>query len=314
MGVEGGRDIWRVAWTLLLALLATNSLTVRTTDARISSATSQDEVFVKSETVDDATKQRNVYQPEKTLYKSRNNYSLSLSGDENVEFINVNRIENEILNKDDLNSVSSMNSVNNAITIPLNNNYGNNVRISNSEWSEHVNNISAISHNLYLSSHNSFEKQPHRKRRSVSSGSPGSFVDANFPPGNKSEKFNMRNSLFDSAHREVSSDALLFGYPQSSWGRSSLMSNRQAALQDDNNCRTDIRYPTFSNDTKTLLLGVLMTQIGTVRERLGLKIPGAVSYAVHYINDNNILPDDYKLQFEVTVAIIWVCLFRFIYF
>ena len=69
---------------------------------------------------------------------------------------------------------------------------------------------------------------------------------------------------------------------------------------DTDHCDTKSKYPPVDPGTKTLLLGVLMTQLGTLRERLGLKIPGAVSYAVHTVNEKKILPNGYVLQFQVT--------------
>uniref|UniRef100_A0A2P2I7Y6 Guanylate cyclase n=1 Tax=Hirondellea gigas TaxID=1518452 RepID=A0A2P2I7Y6_9CRUS len=74
-------------------------------------------------------------------------------------------------------------------------------------------------------------------------------------------------------------------------------SNRSG--EDEEECLIGHKHPLVAEGAKTLLLGVLMTQVGTVRERLGLKIPGAVTYAVSYVNENNILPEDYILQFQM---------------
>ena len=78
--------------------------------------------------------------------------------------------------------------------------------------------------------------------------------------------------------------------------------------QDGETCAAGGRYPPLEDGTKRLLLGVLMTQRGFVTERLGLKIPGAVSYAVHKVNNKRILPENYSLQFEVRTS-----LFRLIF-
>ncbi|KAF2354008.1 hypothetical protein FHG87_015235 [Trinorchestia longiramus] len=71
---------------------------------------------------------------------------------------------------------------------------------------------------------------------------------------------------------------------------------------DSDVCHIGIRYPRLSNSSKSILIGVLMTQVGSVRERLGLKIPGAVTYAVNTVNEEGILPDGYQLQFEFNPA------------
>nr|XP_045603831.1 receptor-type guanylate cyclase Gyc76C-like isoform X2 [Procambarus clarkii] len=65
------------------------------------------------------------------------------------------------------------------------------------------------------------------------------------------------------------------------------------------NCDTDKTWPRVDDKSKSILVGFLPTRVGDRRERLGLKIPGAFTYAVENVNNKSILPDNYILSFEV---------------
>ena len=54
------------------------------------------------------------------------------------------------------------------------------------------------------------------------------------------------------------------------------------------------------DDEKYLFVGFLLTRQGSRIERLGLKIPGAFTYSAEQVNKNALLPDGYKLRYEVS--------------
>ncbi|XP_042220127.1 receptor-type guanylate cyclase Gyc76C-like isoform X2 [Homarus americanus] len=64
-------------------------------------------------------------------------------------------------------------------------------------------------------------------------------------------------------------------------------------------CVQTNEWPKFDNNTKSILVGFLLTRLGKMRERLGLKIPGAFSYAVEDVNNRSVLPENYQMRFEV---------------
>lgn len=94
---------------------------------------------------------------------------------------------------------------------------------------------------------------------------------------------------------------------------SSLSAENASYVYTSENASVPERDPKFKNNCSwdfsqlwppnppgpTLVLGYLMTQLGMVKERLGLKIVGMISYAVEYVNNNHILPENYTLQIMV---------------
>lgn len=58
-------------------------------------------------------------------------------------------------------------------------------------------------------------------------------------------------------------------------------------------------WPPNASD-KTLMLGYLMTRTGNFVDKLGRQISGIISYAVHHVNSNHLLPDNYTLQFKAS--------------
>ncbi|KAK7023426.1 hypothetical protein SK128_027218 [Halocaridina rubra] len=68
------------------------------------------------------------------------------------------------------------------------------------------------------------------------------------------------------------------------------------------NCQREVdRWPRYEDDnSSSIFVGFLPTQKGGASERLGLKIPGAFTYAVHVANyEKRILPQNYILRYGV---------------
>lgn len=81
---------------------------------------------------------------------------------------------------------------------------------------------------------------------------------------------------------------------------------KNTAIQTENCSKKKLWPPKETLGNKTILVGFLPYQTDVVSrpgantvEKLGIKIPGAFSWAVDYVNNNLILPEGYKMQFEV---------------
>ncbi|KAK3879434.1 hypothetical protein Pcinc_015987, partial [Petrolisthes cinctipes] len=71
-----------------------------------------------------------------------------------------------------------------------------------------------------------------------------------------------------------------------------------AGRRENKGCDMVHEWPILEDTNKTLLVGFLPTRRGVRTERLGLKLPGAFTYAVDVINNSTLLPEGYKLRFK----------------